>query len=406
MSKKILVTILLMLAFIFSVSIKCFSGKNSNSIQTDVTLSYIDFESEEFKKNLEVALKTDYGENYQKIVEKNLSASSVLEKVNQYFYSDSYGKIMYPEYIGGLYINKNNDPIIQIKKDNNVTLSEEKASKIRNFSNIAKNNDIEIEYVNHSYNELEKINNKINDSYTNNNINTDNITANYIDVINNRVVVELVDNSLTKQNEFKNNIINSDAIYFTQGGELVEELNPGQMINNNCTLGFRAKLNDGTQGFVTAGHCVQNISIGNQYSTYGTLMKSQNSGSVDAAFIATSQPVTTTLQYGDYIVKYLSTTAYTPIPGMMVGKSGYKTGYSTGTITSTSGTVNQNGQPLFTDLLFANYNSDGGDSGSPVFRITGTSTGTLIAVHKGQYSGQRISSKYSNIANTFGLRVY
>lgn len=408
-SKKIFCAFLVFFVSVITIIIAnekvSFSANDRET--NNLGIAYVDFASEEYQRNFEKVLEDEYGTNYKQIIAQNKAATVTANQINEMLVSSETNELEYPNYIGGLYIDDNNELIVQIKKSETPLI---KTKSYSNYNSIVTNKELNIENVDYSYNELEAIYELLNNSDIKSSI-YNNITVYYIDVINNCVVIELLDNSVVKQNEFKQEVIDSNIIEFKQGtlSEL-EAYNTGQG-THNCTIGFRAKLGNVT-GFVTAGHCASNLSIGDSYSTYGTLKAYQQGGKVDAAFIQTSTTINRTLQYPVYPVNSLASTAgYVPnlVVGTLVGKSGRTTGGTSGKVTSLNATWNgqnastEDGAIRITDMIQADYNSDGGDSGSPVFTITG---GTLIGVHRGSIGKLKYSSNYNNIKASLGVTIY
>ena len=81
---------------------------------------------------------------------------------------------------------------------------------------------INIEYVKYSYNELLNINNKITDYFSNNKVFGD-LNSWYIDVYNNRVVVNFVEVTDSIKKEFKDKVIDSEIIVFESALDNINE---------------------------------------------------------------------------------------------------------------------------------------------------------------------------------------
>jgi PKD repeat protein len=343
----------------------------------------------------EFILKRDLGPNYKEIIKKNNAAVELGSKINEMFYLKTDEKIKYPDYIGGLYINNNNELIVQFVENKKPSKNENEFKTYNDLLSMIKTSSIE--NVQYSYNELESIMNRLNSLKFN-----ENVVGYYIDVINNKIVVEMLSVSKGNIDEFKKNILDSEMIIFKLGEKGVEELNSGQA-TPNCTLGFRAKM--GTKkGFVTAAHCMDGIAIGAPYYNLGVLRKSKNGGKIDAAFVETSTTINRTLQYPVWpATTLMSTAGYEPnlIVGANVGKSGKTTKGTIGKVESLSATWT--GSPNLTNMLKANYKSDRGDSGAPVFL---TANGQLVGVHKGTINSSKYSSRYNNVKNSLGITIY
>ena len=143
-------------------------------------------------------------------------------------------------------------------------------------------------------------------------------------------------------------------------------------------------------------------------SIIGICTKQMNSGSVDAAYIEITDdsfgsPINTMCNTTSSI---LSTRLGFPGAGTFVNKRGQKTGRIGGTITSTNATFS-NGIVLVQNLTLADYESENGDSGSPVYTLV-RSTNTLftVGVHKGSGSNDAYFSKADLVLSELGLTRY
>ena len=126
MKKKIMMiftTLFIIFSFIITPSAK---SLNVNILSDDI------LNTKEFEKEREESLIEEYGENYRKILKDNYKSSKNAEKIkNMFAKTRTLGKsfdenINYPDYIGGLYINDNNELVIQIVKDNIPTTQSKK----------------------------------------------------------------------------------------------------------------------------------------------------------------------------------------------------------------------------------------------------------------------------------------
>ena len=164
------------------------------------------------------SVQSDYksflGEDYEEKIRKNGIASDNADKVRKFFKEDEKGDTIFPNYIGGLYINKDNNLVIQIVKDNIPNIL---SSDYDIYNKIIKIDSI-IEYVDYSNSELVDINNEIvNHMHDESLINEIGITKVYIDTINNRIVVNLIDDNEFYISLFKNNVYDSNIIVFKRG---------------------------------------------------------------------------------------------------------------------------------------------------------------------------------------------
>ncbi len=368
------------------------------------------------EKKWEAKLTEKYGSDYQNVLDLNLRSVNTSEKIEQLLKSTEYNS--YPEFYGGRYINDDQELVLQIVKNedhNNYKLT---TNKLYNDI-LSIDNNIIVEYVDNSYNTLKEIDNYIIE-YFKNHKNTDiSIVANSVDVYSNKVVVELENNSQLEQEKFKRNVIDSDLIIFKSGKRSYNTLNPGQGLYNGselaCSLGFRAKLNN-QDGFVTAGHCVQKINVGDTYYGYGTLVKSvyEDNNSTDAAFIKTSTSVSNNLQYAAYPVTALNTGSYpqTYTVGTIIGKSGATTGGTLGKITNSSKTmyvIDHSNYTLYAlpDQVMTDVKAEGGDSGGAVFTAS-SKLGTILGIVQGatEETHEMNFTKFINIQQSLGITKY
>lgn len=433
----LILTILIICAV--AINSLCFfstkSTKNTTNIKDSKIIAVEDlFVDEQWNDSFEKYLKTELGENYKEIINKNWNSAKNAEEIRNLFSTRRDGKTIYPDYVGGFYINKDNELVIQIV-NNKIPRKEESSYLIYDkMINVSKTSIIE--NVNYSYNELLEIKNKIEDYYRINNStqtyaiynNTytpiesftlgENVSSIYIDEINNTVVVSLYKCTDEEIEKFKETIIDSSAITFKQDNGYTKEHNPGGPLpaSNTCSLGYRARVtsNTSTVGIMTAAHCSQtggevgHVIMNNNGSLFGTVWSWQESGPIDAAFIATPSSVSITNRLNrnssnNGLGPILSTTVVRNLTvGQWVGKVGIKTNYTVGKITSNSVSVSGH-----YDFIGADYESDGGDSGGIVFSGS-TSDYKTAGIHSGKIKGTTttlFSSAY--IINTqFGLSRY
>jgi len=320
----------------------------------------------------------------------------------------------YPKYYGGAYIEENGQLVVLI----NGKMESGKAAVI----SIIGEGNIEFIKADFSFAQLTEIMNSLNEYVIRkkNPSVSRNFKTYYIMDKENRVVVELDNYRDEKIAEFKKNVGNFPGILFTKSSgetEIEASLQPGckAAINSSGTsygsFGFRAKRNsDNKAGMVTAGHVIgvgQTLYYGS--TAVGTCSVSQQSGSVDAAFV----PITNTTSYTPSNLlcttssSVLSTTTSLPGAGTVVNKRGITTGRTSGTIISTNATTTTTAGITYTNLTSASYSSSGGDSGGLVYTYI-SSTGTLytVGVHLGSNSCNAFFSKANNVLSSLGLYRY
>ena len=328
----------------------------------------------------------------------------------------------YPDYYGGIYINDDStNLIIQIirEKINDTGFS----NILNNFIN--ENNEIKIEYVENSYNDLLRTYNNI-QSYNNNSICNTIInheieyTGSYVDVINNKIIVGYDNTNLPKEqrltqekefiNKIKRNTDKPNIIVFQNSPKGTEQidLKGGQELFINgistCSMGYRAKLN-GKNGYVTAGHCVNGYTAN---VASGTVKKYQYSGTVDASFIETNSlynPLND-LMYTSAFYSKLNTNTPNLYVGSAIAHVGKTSGYKEGKIKSLFYSK-VFGNTEFKSLILADYEALAGDSGGTVF-VPASSAGTvpLVGIHKGKTTDGTVIVKASEINTSFGITRY
>ena len=161
------------------------------------------------------------------------------------------------------------------------------------------------------------------------------ITGLYIDVIKNRVVVELKENNEEGIKKFKDLVIDSPMVIYDDERVLsdIAIANPGGAFtsssNQGCSWEYRAKTSSGETGMISAGHCF--TGNGGFVSGIGTVKKWKNSGSVDAAWVQTSSETNTLAKKPTFSnVTTLSTNVITSFyTGQKLAKLGQTTGYTT-----------------------------------------------------------------------------
>lgn len=262
-----------------SISICDVHAKSSINKNTYVIMTAEEIlQDKKSKEEIEDYLIRELGVNYKLKLEQNEKSSSDAQSIEKSFDKDEKGVTIYPDYFGGMYIDKDDRLVIQIiQNEISVSNIEEYLKLTSGYSNA------NLEYVKYSYKELNEIHNAILDYFLSDNKSV-NIVGVYIDVLSNHVVVELKEKSEDTIKLFKEKISDSPMIWFEQGQifEVISDLNPGDSYGI-CSFAYRARLS-GKNGIVTAAHCVSS----GQNLSFGTVKKWQRSGSIDAAWIETN----------------------------------------------------------------------------------------------------------------------
>lgn len=378
-------------------------------LATDDNLSVAFFDAEaymqtdEFKKEMEEELRKAYGDNYKEVLAKNNLASEKAQKIEDMFTIHKTGEKVYPDYYGGMYIDDNDELVLQVVKKNIPLKSKSSYTKYNTLVN-EKEYD-KIEYVENSYNRLISLMNEI--SF----INDDNILSYYISENSNKVILELL--NINIDDKAKNISVNfNDCVILKRGNKVYAAgaYSAGQGLRNSlgnlCTIGYKAKYNN-KNGFVTAGHCDYGRSLDKPFGEYGIVRQKKVGGKVDAEFVELNSgySVNNTLPYP--INKPLTYVSNPFITGAKLQKYGAVTGFATGSVTSTSASIyievkdvnNQYVKIPINDMYKMNISSQIGDSGGPVFTLNNNIVGIISA----KDSTSTFITKESNIRSELNI---
>lgn len=220
-----------------------------------------------------------------------------------------------------------------------------------------------------------------------------------------------------KIERFKNEVINSDAIVFSESGGYAESTATSLYAGNAVTcngyggsIGYQCRiLKNGTYfyGFVTAAHLMRTLNT-SAYNSSNTLIgythSIQYGGKVDAAFVNTYSGITMTnkIQSSSGTATVAATTM-TPAVNSTICKAGASTYYATGKVTSLSKTAYyQDDNVTLTNLIAASNVTVAGDSGGIVY----DSSGYIIGITTGQENGTLLAVTASNIYAAIGAFPY
>ncbi|MET9776698.1 S1 family peptidase [Streptomyces sp. NPDC006367] len=174
-----------------------------------------------------------------------------------------------------------------------------------------------------------------------------------------------------------------------------------------CSLGFNVRASNGTQYFLTAGHCTDGA--GTWYSNSGrTTVLGSTAGS--------------SFPGNDYgIVRYTNTSvskpgtangvditrAATPSVGTTVIRDGSTTGTHSGRVTALNATVNYGGGDIVSGLIQTTVCAEPGDSGGPLYGSNGTAYG-LTSGGSGNCStgGTTFFQPVTEALSAYGVSVY
>ena len=151
--------------------------------------------------------------------ERNYQLTFVARDVEAFF-KYRFGDV-YPEFYGGMYISDDSyNLIVQVVKEKIPVEGTMEYYYYNELSTVDER--IKLEYVKYSYNELLNINNEITDYFSNNKVFED-LNSWYIDVYNNRVVVNFVEATDSIKKEFKDKVIDSEIVVFESAIDNINE---------------------------------------------------------------------------------------------------------------------------------------------------------------------------------------
>lgn len=425
MRKKEKVLFIVAIITVISFSIVCkqiFNNDSKKSLILKDQFAFIDVDEllseENFQKEIKEDFKTILGNDYEQILINKKLATNIAEKIDNLFQIGN--RKEYPNYYGGMYIDDNGNLTLKLVKSLIPNCSQESYLTFNKILFFAKN--INIEYVENSYNELDEINNRI-ISYFSKGKNIDGFIANYIDEENNTIIVELEENTSNLQQEFKTKVVNSELISFVKGQKATfaaTTLKAGGGLPSTsggpfCSVGFRAKLN-GTAGFVTAGHCVD----GYESIINGVVMDYKIGGTVDSAFVATAAYSPSNLLNRDTYPSTGSIKTNTSMPyltsGSAIAKVGITSNATTGVVNTTSWSGNlfmdANTSVYFTNIIKAQQVCQAGDSGGVAFTFDSTGStggnviGTISACQNSSLGNYSYIIRMDQIISKLGITRY
>lgn len=318
---------------------------------------------------------------------------------------------LYPDYYGGAYITEQGSLTILLHGD------QEKGKQAVHA--VIGSDNMEFKPAEHSYGYLTTVMDELNEFALSKKdpSSLEFLTGFALMDATNEVEVQVIGLNNQKIAMLQKSVFNKAGIKFKEStGRVKAEVTiyPGCEVSRNASMagsgsvGFGAKRNsDGKVGFVTAGHAilVGETAYYGSGTAVGTCVNSQQSGTVDAAFVTLNSPTTDNVSNtlcGTSNLLSVSTTL--PGAGTTINKIGQSTGATSGTIISTNVSVIGGTGSTITNMTSANYTSAGGDSGGPVYTyISSTGTRPTAGIHMGASGSTRYYTKAGNILSTFGL---
>ncbi len=191
---------------------------NSNENQKKF-LEEVNFDSKYFK-----FVKGEFKLYDDEDIKKNGIASDNAQKIYSLFEIDNTNNYIYPDYIGGIYIDEDNNLVLQIVEKNIPNIESQEYEIYTKIISVS--NEIIIKYVDYSYNELkEKLKEVTDKMKINGYFKNLNISIWSVDIKNNGLfygVVNYDENIISKiKDEYKNSLV----ITFEQKGKIVTTSN-------------------------------------------------------------------------------------------------------------------------------------------------------------------------------------
>ena len=291
----------------------------------------------------------------------------------------------YPDYYGGAYINEDGDLVIHVV--GSLEPCQAKAEKV-----IGHQEGYVVKQARYRYQDLMKLKEYLDELEMNEKQKEifANVTGYGPSDQDNLFLVEM--NVLDEAHiaAFKKYLSDSEMVMFRQGSFDVEEttIRPGRIITRGntiiaSTLTIRARRSLANQGFIMSGHGTtatgETIRLnGIPTIAIGTVRNRQVGGSVDSAYV---QRVNNNIVLSNLIEQnrhVLTSATATAAVNTTVHLAGQASGIRSGRVTAINVTTHVNGVPLAGSR--ANYFSQNGDSGGPIYRnINGSRR--IVGVH-------------------------
>lgn len=350
-----------------------------------------------------------------------LEISDVVRNLNQSFGNTMTKSLetVYPDYYGGVYVNENGELVILVTEGSDNAYQKDLSQRCRSNNFITKQ-------CKYSYNELFNIIKRL-EAFQTNGANKEKMSSlkfygfSLADNLN-AICIQLGDISEENIAKFKSEVMDFPGIIFEKSAPISFEafVNAGQDIlgaivsgqGSAGSVGFRAKRNSPAgvplSGIVISGHVIK--SVGNPVylgSTTTNIIAEcqamQFSGDVDAAFCFNKNGYEGSNHINNSFLDLVPQTAE-----LYIGATVYMNGRNTtssGMITSTYASITVNGITL-SNIIQANYLSQGGDSGAIVYNESLQIAGIHDAGPTGGGAGYRYFISGKRIVSALGLTLY
>lgn len=202
-------------------------------------------------------------------------------------------------------------------------------------------------------------------------------TAWAVDAKTGRLVVT-VDSTVTKAEvaEIKAAAGDAATIKYTPG-KFNKLIGGGDAIYGGgyrCSLGFNV-VSGSTNYFLTAGHCGEVASTWYSNSAQSTTLGPTSSYSFPTNDYALVRYTNTSIAKSRVAGNTTITSAGNPSVGATVYRDGSTTGIHSGTVTGLNATVNYGSGDIVYGLIQTNVCAEGGDSGGPLYSLSGVAYG-------------------------------
>lgn len=295
---------------------------------------------------------------------------------------------VYPDYYGGAYVNDDGSLVVLITEAALTTRASQEMQTLMNEENVL------FSECKNSYNSLLQMVDSVRLLVEEEALSAINIGMFGIDVIKNKVIVYLYDDSESKIKEFVNDL-DSELIVFgrctpIEKHALAMPCGIAVFGRGVGSIGYRAIDSNGRKGFVSAGHCYD---VGDsvyyspeQNAEHAELVgeckySASFDGYIDASFCEINNPIYepsnvlpyvgwgSTIGGGNNALKAytLSTELAQPPTGLTINTIGATSRLRSGTVLVESIHVIQGGRYILSDVIASDYSSEGGDSGGIVY---------------------------------------
>ncbi|GJF22966.1 S1 family peptidase [Streptomyces flaveolus] len=174
-----------------------------------------------------------------------------------------------------------------------------------------------------------------------------------------------------------------------------------------CSLGFNVRASNGTEYFLTAGHCTDGAGTWWSNSGHSTVLGSTAGSSFPGNDYGIVRYTNTSVSKPGTAGGVDITRAATPSVGTTVIRDGSTTGTHSGRVTALNATVNYGGGDIVSGLIQTTVCAEPGDSGGPLYGSNGVAYG-LTSGGSGNCSsgGTTFFQPVTEALSAYGVSVY